>query len=65
MVGYPYVNIEVTIKNALLMLKKAGFKLKETLKVYHLGLMKLLHLALAYIFVAERAYLHPINKFYF
>ena len=42
------------VKNALSMLKKAGFKLKETLKVYHLSIMKLLPLAPAYIFIAKR-----------
>jgi len=54
MIGYPYVNMEVTIKNALSMFQKAGFKLKETIKVYHLGLMKLLPLAPAYIFIAKK-----------
>jgi len=61
MIDYPYVNMEVTIKNALLMLQKTGFKLKETLKIYHLGIMKLLPLAPAYIFIAEKEHLHPIN----
>jgi len=52
MIDYPYVNMEVTIKNTLSMLQKAGFKLKEIVKVYHLGIMKLLPLAPAYIFIA-------------
>jgi len=46
--------MEVTIKNALLMLQEACFKLKEKLKVYHLGIMKLLPLAPAYIFIARK-----------
>jgi len=54
MIGYPYINMEVTIKNALSMLQKAGFKLKETVKVYHLGIMKLLPQAPAYIFIARK-----------
>ena len=54
MIGYPYINMEVTIKNALSMLKEAGFKLRETLKVYHLGIMKLLPLAPAYILIARK-----------
>jgi hypothetical protein len=29
MIGYPYINMEVTIKNALSMLEEAGFKLKR------------------------------------
>jgi SAM-dependent methyltransferase len=52
MIGYPYINMEVTIKNALSMLQKAGFKLKETVKIYHLDIMKLLPIAPAYIFIA-------------
>ena len=54
MIGYPYINMEVTIKNALSMLQKAGFKLKETVKVYHLGIMKLLPQAPAYIFITRK-----------
>ena len=48
MIGYPYINMEVS------MLKKARFKLRETLKVYHLGIMKLLPLAPAYILIARK-----------
>jgi len=54
MIGYPYINMEVIIKNALSMLQKAGFKLKETVKVYHLGIMKLLPQAPAYIFITRK-----------
>jgi len=54
MIGYPYINMEVTIKNALSMLQEAGFKLKETVKVYHLGIMKLLPQAPAYIFITRK-----------
>jgi len=60
MTGYPYINMEVTIKNALSMLQKAGFKLKETVKIYHLGIMKLLPLAPAYIFIAIKEKFHEI-----
>jgi hypothetical protein len=54
MIGYPYINMEVTIKNVLSTFQKAGFKLKETVKVYHLGIMKLLPIAPAYIFIARK-----------
>ena len=55
MVGYSYINIEATIKDALLMLNNAGFKLRETVNVYHLGIMKLLLMAPAYILIAEES----------
>jgi len=54
MINYPYINMEVTIKDVLSMLKKARFKLRETLKVYHLGIMKLLPSASAYILIARK-----------
>jgi len=54
MIGYPYINMEVTIKNALLMLENAGFRLEETVKVYHLGIMKFLPQAPAYILIARK-----------
>jgi len=54
MIGYPYINMEVTIKNALSILQKAGFKLEETIKVYHLSIMKLIPIAPAYIFIARK-----------
>jgi len=55
MIGYPYINMEVAIKNALSMLQKAGFKPRETVKVYHLGIMKLLPIAPAYIFITGKS----------
>jgi len=55
MIEYPYINMEVTIKNALSMFQKAGFKLKESVKVYHLGIMKLLPIAPVYIFITEKS----------
>ena len=55
MIGYPYINMEVTIKNALSMFQKADFKLKKTMKVYHLDIMKLLPIAPAYIFIFEKS----------
>jgi hypothetical protein len=54
MIDYPYINMSVMIKNALLMLQKSGFELEKTVKVYHLGVMKLLPLAPAYIFIARK-----------
>jgi hypothetical protein len=54
MMDYLYINFDVTIKNALLMLQKSGFKLEKTVKVYHLGIMKLLPLASAYIFITRK-----------
>ena len=59
MMGYSYINMEVTIKNVLSTLKNAGFKLKETVKVYHLGVMKLLPIAPAYIFIARKIRQNP------
>jgi len=55
MIDYPYINMKVTIKNALLMLKNAGFRLEETVKVYHLGIMRLLPIAPAYILITEKS----------
>jgi len=55
MIGYSYINMEVTIKNALSMFQKADFKLKKTMKVYHLDIMKLLPIAPAYIFIFEKS----------
>jgi hypothetical protein len=54
MMDYAYINFDITIKNALLMLQKSGFELEETVKVYHLGIMKLLPQASAYIFIARK-----------
>jgi len=54
MIDYPYVNMEVTIKNALLMLKNAGFRLEEMVKIYHLGILELLPQAPAYILIARK-----------
>jgi len=54
MMNYAYINFDVTVKNALLMLQKSGFELREIVKVYHLGVMKLLPLAPAYIFIARK-----------
>jgi SAM-dependent methyltransferase len=54
MMNYAYINFDVTVKNTLLMLQKSGFELEKTMKVYHLGIMKLLPLAPAYIFIARK-----------
>jgi SAM-dependent methyltransferase len=54
MMDYAYINFDVTIKNALLMLQESGFELEESVKVYHLGVMKLLPQAPAYIFIARK-----------
>jgi ubiquinone/menaquinone biosynthesis C-methylase UbiE len=54
MMDYAYINFDVTVNNTLLMLQKSGFKLEKTLKVYHLGIMKLLPIAPAYIFIAVK-----------
>jgi len=37
------------------MLKNAGFRLEETVKVYHLGIMRLLPIAPAYILITEKS----------
>jgi hypothetical protein len=54
MMNYAYINFDVTVKNALLMIQKSGFELEKTLKVYHLGVMKFLLSAPAYIFIARK-----------
>jgi hypothetical protein len=54
MMDYGYINFDVTLNNALLMLQKSGFKLEKTVKVYHLGIMKLLPTAPAYFFIARK-----------
>jgi hypothetical protein len=54
MMNYAYINFDVTVKNSLLMLQKSGFELREIVKVYHLGVMKLLPLAPAYIFITRK-----------
>jgi ubiquinone/menaquinone biosynthesis C-methylase UbiE len=54
MMNYAYINFDVTVKNTLLMLQKSGFELREIVKVYHLGVMKLLPLAPAYIFITRK-----------
>ena len=64
MIGYPYINMKVTIKNTLSMLKKAGFKLKETSKIYHLSIMRLLPLAPAYIFIAEKDFSRAMLRYH-
>ena len=42
-------------KNALSTFQRAGFKPKEMVKVYHLGIRKLLPIAPAYILILKRA----------
>jgi hypothetical protein len=54
MMDYAYINFDVTVNNTLLMLQKSGFKLEKTVKVYHLGIMKLLPTAPAYFFIARK-----------
>jgi len=54
MMDYAYINFDVTVKNALLILQKSGFKLEKAVKVYHLGIMKLLPVAPAYIFIVRK-----------
>jgi len=61
MIGYLYVNMDVTIKNALLMFQDIGFKLKEMVKVYHLNVMKLLPFSPAYIFIAQKGNIRHIH----
>jgi SAM-dependent methyltransferase len=54
MMDYVYINFDTTVKNTLLMLQKSGFELREIVNVYHLGVMKLLPLAPAYIFITRK-----------
>jgi len=53
-INYPYVNMKVTIKYALNSLYKAGFRIIRVMRVYYLGVMKLLPMAPSYIFIAEK-----------
>lgn len=53
MFGY-YVNMEVTIKKVLSLLKNSGFKLREAVRIYHFDIMKLLPIAPAYIFIVTK-----------
>jgi hypothetical protein len=59
MIGYSFINMEVTIKNTLSILLEAGFELKETVKVYHLGIMKLLPWPPAYFFITRKIRQNP------
>ncbi|MEM1588476.1 MAG: class I SAM-dependent methyltransferase [Candidatus Bathyarchaeia archaeon] len=52
--NYAYVNMNVSIKYALSLLNKAGFILRKTIKVYHIGIMRLLPIAPSYIFILEK-----------
>ncbi len=54
-INYSYVNMKVTIKYALALLYKTGFRIIKTMKVYHVSIMKLLPMSPSYIFIAERA----------
>ena len=45
--------MKVTLKYVLSILR-TRFKMKETIKIYHLNIMKLLPFAPAYIFIAEK-----------
>jgi len=51
---YPYVNMNVSVRRILLELQESGFGIKEIIKVYHIGIMKLLPVAPAYIFIAVK-----------
>ncbi|MCC6003690.1 MAG: hypothetical protein LM590_05050 [Thermofilum sp.] len=46
--------MEVTVKRILSLFQCSGFWIREIVKVYHLGLMKLLPVPPAYIFVAVK-----------
>jgi len=54
LLNYPYVNMEVSVKRILSTFQFSGFGIRELVKVYHLGLMKLLPVPPAYIFVAVK-----------
>jgi len=53
-ISYGYVNMNVTVKYALNLFKKAGLTLRKAIKVYHLSVMKLLPIAPSYIFILEK-----------
>lgn len=46
--------MKATVKYVLNLLRKKGFSLKKTVKIYHIGIMKLLPVAPSYIFIAEK-----------
>ncbi len=54
-INYPYVNMKVTIKYALTLLYETGFRIHRVMKVYHVGIMKLLPMPPSYIFIAVKA----------
>jgi len=51
--------MEATIKTAF---QNADFKLKETVKVYQLSIMRPLPLAPAYTFIAERGIVNKLTR---
>lgn len=52
--NYPYVNMKVSIKYFLTLINNMNFSLRETIKIYHLEIMKLFPIAPSYIFIIEK-----------
>ena len=55
MIGYAYINMNVTIKQAVKILINEGLKMEKSLKLYHLKIMKILPIAPSYIFVFKKS----------
>lgn len=51
---YAYVNMNLTIKSTLNILLSVGFTLRKTMKIYHIGIMRLVPWAPAYMFLLQK-----------
>ena len=54
MLDYAYINMRVTVKEALKLLLSEGLRLEKSLKLYHLKIMKLLPIAPSYMFILKK-----------
>lgn len=52
--GYPYVNMDLTIKRALNLLSERGFTLRKIEKIYHVKGMRLIPWAPSYMFLLQK-----------
>jgi hypothetical protein len=50
------VNMEVNLKEILLLLQEEKFRIKEIKKIHHLNVMKLLPIAPSYIIISEKCW---------
>jgi ubiquinone/menaquinone biosynthesis C-methylase UbiE len=54
MLDYVYINMSVTVNQALGLLLNEGLRLDKSLKLYHLKVMKLLPIAPSYMFILKK-----------